>query len=93
MLRFAGGLFAMLLFLSACATVASGPRLSYANVRQIADAEVRRMKQLDPRQYEISGSHYVPRGDYCSVTYRLKADKRLAFTVRVSDKIQKGSIN
>src|SRR5881394_1507715 len=93
MLRFSGGLFAMLLALSACATVASGPRLSHADVRRIADAEVRRMMKVDLRQYEISEPHYVPREDYWSVIYYLKANKRVAFTVRVSDKIQKASVN
>ena len=82
----------MLLALSACATVASGPRLSHADVRRIADAEVRRMK-VDLRQYEISEPHYVPREDYWSVIYCLKVNKRVAFTVRVSDKIQKASVN
>ncbi len=91
MLRFAGGLFAVLLFLSACATVTSGPRLSQANVRRIADAEIRH--KIDLRQYEISGLHYVPKGDYWSVTYLLKANERVAFTIRVSDKIAKASIN
>ena len=93
MLRFTGGLFAMLLSLSACATVASGPRLSQANVRRIADAEVRRSMKIDPRQYEISGPRYIPREDYWSVAYYLKTNKRMAFTVRVFDKIQKASIN
>jgi hypothetical protein len=87
------GAMTAMLFLSACATVASGPRLSDANVRRIADAEVRRMMEVDPRQYEISGPHYILRGDYWSVVYYLKANKRGAFTVRVSDKIQKASIN
>jgi len=91
-LRFAGGLFAMFLFLSACATVASDPRLSRANVRQIADAEVRRVMEIDLRQYKISGPHYISRGDYWSVTCYLKANKRGAFSVRVSDKIQKAFI-
>ena|SRR5437868_7587070 len=92
MLRFSGCLFALLLFLCACTTVASGPRLSHAHVRRIADAEVRRMK-VDLRQYEISEPHYVPREDYWSVIYCLKVNKRVAFTVRVSDKIQKASVN
>jgi hypothetical protein len=91
--RLTGGLFAMLLFLSACATVASGPSLSQANVRRIADAEVRRIMKVDARQYEISRPNYSPKGDYWSVTYYLKANKRGAFTVRVSDKMQKASIN
>jgi hypothetical protein len=93
MLRFDGGLFALLLFLSACATVTSGPRLSHADVRRIADAEVRRVAEIDLRQYEISGPHYIPGGGYWSVTYYRKASKRGAFTVRVSDKIQKASIS
>ena len=93
MLRFGGGFFAILLVLSACATVTSGPGLSQANVRRIADAEVRRVKKVDPRRYEISGPNYIPKGDYWSVTYYLQANKRGAFTVRVSDKIQKASIN
>jgi hypothetical protein len=93
MLRFAGGLSAMLLFLSACATVASGPRLSRANARRIADAEVRRVMEVDLRQYDISEPHYVPKGNYCSVTYYLKANKRGAFTVRESDKIHKAFVN
>jgi hypothetical protein len=53
----------MLLFLSACATVASGPRLSRANARRIADAEVRRVMEVDLRQYDISEPHYVPKGN------------------------------
>ena len=73
--------------------MASGPRLSQANVRRIADAEVRRVKKVDPRRYEISGLNYIPKGDYWSVTYYLHANKSGAFTVRVSDKIQKASIN
>ena len=93
MLRFAGGLFAMLLFLSACATVASGPSLSQANVRRIADAEARRTMKVDPRQYEISEPRYNSKGDYWSVAYHHKTNTRVAFTVRVSDKIQKASIN
>lgn len=93
MLRFAGALFAMLLFLSACATTATEPRLSHANVRRIADAEVRRTMNIDLRQYEISEPRYIPRGDYWSVAYHLKADKRVFFSVRVSDKAQKASIN
>jgi hypothetical protein len=62
MLRFAGGLSAMLLFLSACATVASGPRLSRANARRIADAEVRRVMEVDLRQYEIQNRTTFPKG-------------------------------
>ncbi len=93
MLRFVGGLFAMLLFLSACATVAGGPRLSRANVRRIADAEARRITKIDLSQYDISGPRYIPKDDYWSVTYHLKANKRVAFSVRVSDKIEKTSIN
>src|SRR3954447_16560620 len=92
MLRFAAGLFATF-FLSACATVAGGPRLSHADVRRIADAEVRRIKNVDPRQYEISAPNYIPKGDYWSVTYHSKTNKRRSFTVRVSDTIQKASIN
>ena len=91
MLHFASGLFAMLFFLSACATVTSGPRLSQANVRRIADAKVRQTMKIDLRQYETPGPHYIPKGDYWSVTYYLKANKRVAFTVRVSDKIEKAS--
>ena len=49
--------------------------------------------KIDPRQYEISEPHYIPAGDYWSVAYRLTTNKRVAFTVRVSDKIQKASIN
>ena len=93
MLRFGGGLLAVLLALSACATVASGPRLSHADVRRIADAEIRRIMKIDLHQYEISEPHYVSSEDYWSVVYYLKASKRVAFTVRVSDKIQKASIN
>jgi hypothetical protein len=93
MLRLAGRSFAMLLFLPACATVTSGPHLSPANVARIADVEVRRMIKIDLGQYEISEPSYISTGDYWSVTYYLKADKRMAFKVRVSDKIQKASIN
>src|SRR5438105_9375 len=93
MLRFTGGLLAMLLSLSACATVASGPRLSSPNVRRIADAQVHRMMKIDLRQYEISGPHYIPGKDYWSVVYYLKTNKRVVFTVRVADKIQKASMN
>jgi hypothetical protein len=91
--RFTAGLFALLLSLSACATVASGPRLSSANVRRIADAEVRRTMKIDPRQYEISEPRYNPEGDFWSVAYHRKTNKRVGFTVRVSDTIQKASIN
>ncbi|MGH7938232.1 MAG: hypothetical protein ACREFG_06980 [Chthoniobacterales bacterium] len=70
----------------------SGPRLSQANVRRIADAEVRRTTKIDLRLFEISGLHYIPAGDYWSATYHLKANKRVAFSVRVSDKIEKASI-
>ena len=91
MLRLVGGLFAILLFLSACATVESGPRLSQLNVRRIADAEIRR--RVDLRQYEISGLRYICKGDYWSVVYHLKANKRASFTVRVSDKMETASIN
>jgi hypothetical protein len=52
----------MLLFLSACATVASGPRLSRANARRIADAEVRRVMEVDLRQYEIQNRTTFPKG-------------------------------
>ncbi|MGH8093219.1 MAG: hypothetical protein ACREIF_07095 [Chthoniobacterales bacterium] len=93
MLRFAGAFFAMLLLLSACATVTSGPRLSRANARRIADAQARRTMKIDLRQYEISGPRYIPRGDYWSVTYYLKANKRGAFTVRVFDKREKASVS
>ena len=93
MLRFSGGVFATLLFLSACATLTSGPRLSQANVRRIADAEVRHNMKVDLRQYQASGAHYISKGDYWSVTYRLTTNKRVAFTVRVSDKIPRASIN
>jgi len=93
MLRLGGGLFAMLLYLSACATVASGPRLSPAKVRRIADAEVSRLMKVDPRQYEASEPAYIYRGDYWLVAYYLKSDKRMVFTVRVSDKLPKVSLN
>jgi hypothetical protein len=83
----------MVLFLSACATVASGPRLSHVDVRRIADAQVRLTKKIDLRQYKISEPRYNPKGDYWSVTYYGKANKRVAFTVRISDKIQKASIS
>jgi hypothetical protein len=91
MQRFAGGWAALLLFLSACATVAYGPRLSQADVRRIADAEVR--PKVDLRQYEISGLHYVRRGGYWSVSYRRKTETREGFTVRVADKIEQASID
>lgn len=93
MLRFAGGSFAVLLFLSACATGTSRPRLSPTNVRRIADAEVRRTTKIGLRQYAIAGLHYISREDYWSVTYHLKSNKRVGFSVRVSDTIQKASIN
>ena len=48
--------------------------------------------EIDLRQYKISGPHYISRGDYWSVTCYLKANKRGAFSVRVSDKIQKAFI-
>ena len=51
------------------------------------------MMKVDLRQYEISEPHYGPREDYWSVIYCLKVKKRVAFTVRVSDKIQKASMN
>jgi hypothetical protein len=93
MLRFAGNIIAMLLSLSACTTMTSGPLLSPASVRRIADAEVRRDMKIDPGQCNVSAPHYLPKEDYWSVTYHLKANKRAVFTVRVSDKIQKASIN
>jgi hypothetical protein len=93
MLRFAVALFTILLCLSACATVASGPRLSQANVRQIADAEVRRARKIDLRQYDINEPVYIPKGDYWSVVYHLKTNKRVAFAVRVSDKRERASID
>ncbi|HEX4667511.1 MAG TPA: hypothetical protein VH207_13005, partial [Chthoniobacterales bacterium] len=77
--------FVLLLFLSACAMITSGPRLSQADVRRIADAEVR--PKVDLRQYEISGLHYVRRGGFWSVSYRRKTETREGFTVRVADKI------
>ena len=87
-MRFAGGLSALFIFLSACATMAGGPRLSREDVRRVADAEVRRIKKVDPQRYEILGPNYILKGDYWSVTYYRKADQRGAFTVRVSDKIE-----
>src|SRR3954470_23080577 len=93
MLRFGDGSLAMLLFLSACATVQRGPSLSPANVRRIADAEVRRVMGVDPGKYEISEPRYIPKGNYWAVAYRQKTNKRMVFTVRISDKIQKASIN
>ena len=93
MLRFVGGLLGMLLFLSACATVANGPRLSQATVRRIADAEARRTMKIDLRQYEVSGPRYNSKKDSWSVAYHRKAKNDGAFTVRVSDKIQKASID
>ena len=93
MLRFVGRLLGMLLFLSACATVANAPRLSQATVRRIADAEARRTMKIDLRHYEISGPHYNSKGDSWSVAYHRKAKSGGAFTVRVSDKIQKASID
>ena len=83
----------MLLSLCACATVQGGRSLSEAQVNRIADAQVRRVKKVDLRQYETLEPHYNPKGGYWSVTYHLKASKRAAFTVRVSDKVQKASIN
>ena len=93
MLRFGGGLLAVLFALSACATVARGPRLSHADVRRIADAEIRRTMKIDLHQYEISALRYVSTDDYWSVVYHLKGSKRASFTVRVSDKMQKASID
>jgi hypothetical protein len=86
------GLLAIVLSLSACATSQSGPSLTPANARRIADAEVRRTMKVDPRRYEISGPRYVPEGKYWAVTYHLKANRREAFTVRVSDTMPKASI-
>ena len=93
MLRFLGGSFALLFSLSACATIASGPRLSDADVRRIADAEVRHNMQIDLRDYEISEPRYVPTEGYWSVVYYRKATKHAAFTVRISDKVQNASIH
>ncbi len=90
MLRFAS-LLVVLFCLMACAT-SPGPGLSPANARRIADAEVRRIMKIDPRQYESSGPRYIPEGSYWSVTYRLKANRSAAFTVRISDKMQKAFI-
>ena len=91
--RFAGGLFAMLVALSGCATGESGPLLSPATVGRIADAQLRQVKKIDSRQYQISEPHYNPKDGYWSVTYCRKPNKRVAFTVRVSDKMQETSIN
>jgi hypothetical protein len=90
MARFAG-LFAMLLFIAACAMVTDGPRLSEANARRIADAEVGR--KVDLRQYDISGIRYSSTGGYWSVDYRRRRNRREGFTVRVSDKMEKASNN
>jgi hypothetical protein len=88
-----GVLFTVLLFLSGCATAATGPRLSQTEVRQIADGKVRRTMTINLRQYRISELQYIPREGSWSVTYQLKANKRVAFTVRVFDEIQKASSN
>ena len=92
MLRFGSGLLAVFLALSACTTVASGPHLSPADARRIADAEVRRIMRIDLRQYEISEPRYVPSEGYWSVIYHRKGNKRAAFTIRVSDKKQKAAV-
>jgi hypothetical protein len=93
MLSFTRGLFAILLFLSACAAVTNGPRLAQTDVRRIADAEVRHDTEIDLDRYEISTLHYIPKGDYWSVTYHLKSGKGVPFSVQVSDKIKRASIN
>lgn len=49
--------------------------------------------KVDPRRYEVSGPRYIPKGSYWSVTYYLKANRRGAFAVRVSDEMQKASMN
>jgi hypothetical protein len=85
-------LLVILLSLSGCATVQNGPSLSPANAKRIADAEVLRTMKIDPRRYESSGPRYIAEGNYWSVTYRLKANRSAAFTIRVSDKMQKASI-
>jgi hypothetical protein len=92
-LRLTGGLFAVLLLLSACAIVASGPLLSEGNVRRIADAEVRRTIKINPERYEASEARYNSKGHYWSVAYHHKRNKRAGFTVRVSDSVQNASID
>src|SRR5258707_15240854 len=92
MMRLTRLLFAMLLSLAACATEAGGPRLSYTDVRRIADAEARRHTQIDLGQYEVSKPYYIAREDYWAVGYRLKRNKRVAFTVRVFDRLKRTSV-
>ncbi len=88
MLRSAGSV-AMLLLMAACATVTRGAHLSPSDVQRLADAEVTR--RADLRQYEVSGIHYIPNGNYWSVTYRSKTDDRIRLKVRVSDQTGKAS--
>jgi hypothetical protein len=89
MLRCVCVFFALILFLPACTTLPSGPRLSQADVRRIADVESR--PKVDLRRYEISGLHYIPNGTYWSVTYRCRTDYRVIVKIRVSDKTGKAS--
>ena len=92
MLRLIQISMAMLVCLSGCTTVTDGPGASAAEVRQIADAEVRRTKG-DLRRYTVSEPRRIPGEDCWSVAYYLEGNKRAAFAVRVCDRARKVSVS
>ena len=85
MWRFVAGISGSCL-LCACATLSTGPHLSPANVRRIADEEVRRTKEIDPRRYSVTGPTYIFEGHYWLVTYQRNGRDRGAFSVRIADR-------
>jgi hypothetical protein len=76
----------------ACTTVASGPRLSPANVRRIADSQAVRILKIDLHRYHSPAPFYVPNERLWSVAYYDKIHQRLDFSVQVHDKTKEAFV-
>ena len=77
---------------AASSLAAATPHLKHADVVRIADAKARQVMQIDLRQYERWRIYYTAEEHTWSVCYRLKANHRTVFNVRVSDDTKKADV-
>lgn len=75
-----------------CSLAAATPRLSRTDVVRIADAKARQIMQIDLREYEHWRIYYTAEQHTWSVCYRLKANHRTVFNVRMSDDTKQADV-
>lgn len=82
----------LFVFVAACTSPAIGSPLSRLEAVRIADAEARREKHVDLREYEHWPVFYTAKEGSWYVGYRRKGQRFVDFGVDVSDKTKKGNV-